>query len=622
MRALYPLRATSYLVLWVISFRRALHPLRASSTWAAGPHWPLSFQHMGTSPSLVPLLSTWARPLSPLLLGTPPTEHVVWFRSADPASEPTAMTASSVEAALRRSRHPGRRSDVARLPSPTPPAPSPSPPKRPFEDAPAAGLVPPPPRLRKLARFSHLGSTFSSGAHPTDAAQVLLACQRIVARDPRVCGKLAVNVTSAVKDAVLRRWEMTKLVALLPAETLQELSGLSPAVFRTRAAADIAEYLFAKAQAVEASTLRQARYALQRLLDYMTARDIPWDGPFGSLCELDLFSFLIAVHNNAVAHGTDGRPGFSAAWGVLAGLSYLSGHFKLPFPIAAVRAALPKRGTRRGANAILTGARPLPPEALQEVFRYIRDPATPPVMRSWAFALAFSAVSSLRQINAQHLVFYGEFFVLGKPYLISQHTDGKSRDRSPRLFITPLEDMDGSREWFDLGRQGLWADGDFMWAESSGDPLSHSSRPLRCPLSEHGIQKAFKLVLQQACSMASWEVAGYTKHSARKLMVSVAQAAGVPWEQCIELGQWAAASLDKSFLLPAEDTRRKRALECMAMPKRYSANARLARVARIKGNQISRMRSYLLARRSLRSGPRHATAWDQMPSYIAAFEGA
>ena len=417
-------------------------------------------------------------------------------------------------------------------------------------------------------------------------------------------------------------WEMTKLVALLHTEVLQKLSGLSPAAFQTRAAPDIAEYIFAKAQSVEPSTLRKARYALQRLLDYMTARDIPWDGPFGSICELDLFSFLLEVHHRAVAQGTDSRPGFSAAWGVLEGLSYLQGHFQLPFPIAQVRAALPKRGNRRGAGAILTGARPLPPEALQAVFRYICHPATPPVMRSWAFALAFSAVSSLRQINAQHLVFYGEFVVQGKPYLISQHTDGKSRDRSPRLFITPLEDMDGSRAWFDVGRQGLWADGDFLWAESSGDPLSPASFPLHCPLSETGIQKAFQLVLQQACAMTSWEAAVFTKHSARKLMVSVAQAAGVPWEQCIELGQWAAASLDKSFLLPSEDVRRKRALECMAMPKRYSANARLARVARIKGNQIARMRSYLLARPSLRSVPRYETNWDQMPSYIASIEGA
>ena len=87
----------------------------------------------------------------------------------------------------------------------------------------------------KLARVSHLGSIFSSSARPTDAAQVLLACQRIVARDPRVCGKLAVDVTSSLKDAVLRRWEMTKLVALLPTEVLQKLSGLSPEAFQTRA---------------------------------------------------------------------------------------------------------------------------------------------------------------------------------------------------------------------------------------------------------------------------------------------------------------------------------------------------------------------------------------------------
>ena len=39
-------------------------------------------------------------------------------------------------------------------------------------------------------------------------------------------------------------------------------------------------------------------------------------------------------------------------------------------------------------------------------------------------------------------------------------------------------------------------------------------------------------------------------------------------------------------------------------------------------NILSAVRSYLLARPSLRSGPRYETNWDQMPSYIAAIEGA
>ena len=51
-----------------------------------------------------------------------------------------------------------------------------------------------------------------------------------------------------------------------------------------------------------------ARYVLQRLLAYMAARDIPWDGPLRSLCKLGLFSFLIAVHDYAVAAGRTTLP--------------------------------------------------------------------------------------------------------------------------------------------------------------------------------------------------------------------------------------------------------------------------------------------------------------------------
>ena len=85
----------------------------------------------------------------------------------------------------------------------------------------------------------------------------------------------------------------------------------------------------------------------------------------------------------------------------------------------------------------------------------------------------------------------------------------------------------------------------------------------------------------------------YTKHSARKTMVSAAQAAGSPWEICIELGHWNGASLDQSFFLPSETVRWKKALE-LAMPRCYSANARISRVVRIVGNQVLRMQAYLL----------------------------
>ena len=57
--------------------------------------------------------------------------------------------------------------------------------------------------------------------------------------------------------------------------------------------------------------------------------------------------------------------------------------------------------------------------------------------------------------------------------------------------------MDRSRAWFNGGRQGLWADGDLLWAESSGDPLYPSGLPLQCPLSDNGIQEAFQLVFNK-----------------------------------------------------------------------------------------------------------------------------
>jgi hypothetical protein len=97
-----------------------------------------------------------------------------------------------------------------------------------------------------------------------------------VARDPRVCGKGADKVTSVLLDAVLRRRETTKLsmhcgvevtesstskqhhlITLLPTEVLQLLSGLSPEAFAQRSSTDVATYIFAKANAVEHSTIRK-----------------------------------------------------------------------------------------------------------------------------------------------------------------------------------------------------------------------------------------------------------------------------------------------------------------------------------------------------------------------------
>ena len=82
------------------------------------------------------------------------------------------------------------------------------------------------------------------------------------------------------------------------------------------------------------------------------------------------------------------------------------------------------------------------------------------------------------------------------------------------------------------------------------------------------IQGVIRLVLQQVCDMSAVTAANFTRHSARKTMISVAQAAVCPWEQCLELGHWSGCSLDSTFLLPVETLRRKRALETMSLPKR------------------------------------------------------
>ena len=74
-----------------------------------------------------------------------------------------------------------------------------------------------------------------------------------------------------------------------------------------------------------------------------------------------------------------------------------------PAASAGVKTCLPIAGAPRGQGLALTGAKPLPPEVLPLLSAYICDKSAPPVLRSWAFALTFSAVSSLRQANAQHI---------------------------------------------------------------------------------------------------------------------------------------------------------------------------------------------------------------------------
>ena len=183
----------------------------------------------------------------------------------------------------------------------------------------------------------------------------------------------------------------------------------------------------------------------------MLAYGMSWDGPFSQLPELDLFAFLMSVHLEATANGTAKRPGRDAVWGAFGRLQFLVLNFKLLFPTDAVRCALPSHNTNGGANTLLSGALPLPPEALQLICDYAANPATPPVMASWAFALAFSTLSSLRQANTQRLCFYSFLRIGNRDYLLSQHTDGKTRTKTPTLCITPLQDMRDSRAWFDRG---------------------------------------------------------------------------------------------------------------------------------------------------------------------------
>jgi hypothetical protein len=90
----------------------------------------------------------------------------------------------------------------------------------------------------------------------------------------------------------------------------------------------------------------------------------------------------------------------------------------------------------------------------------------------------------------------------------------------------------------------------------------------------------------------------------------------------IELGHWAGTALDSSFLLPQEDLRRKKSLECLNMSKRYSADARLRRVARIVGNQIQRLATYLRVKPPVVGAQAFQTMWEVMPQYRQSVEGS
>ena len=215
--------------------------------------------------------------------------------------------------------------------------------------------------------------------------------------------------SSAQRDKALRNWEAAKLIAILPVEGMLQALNLSHAEFKGRDPQLLAAFLMSKTANLTAPTIAQGRLSLLRLIRHLFDTDGAWDGAFGSLPEINLFDFLMGVHTSAVAKAPKGKSGAEAVWGVFRGLSMLQPRFNLQLPLQAVKTCLPIAGAPRGQGLALTGAKPLPPEVLPLLSAYICDKSAPPVLRSWALALTFSAVSSLRQANAQHIAFYGTF---------------------------------------------------------------------------------------------------------------------------------------------------------------------------------------------------------------------
>jgi len=98
------------------------------------------------------------------------------------------------------------------------------------------------------------------------------------------------------------------------------------------------------------------------------------------------------MHHTAVLNGTDSRPGFTAVWGVFDGLVYLKKHSNFLLLTAEVHNALPQRGKKTGAGALLEGALALSPEALQALCDYAALPDTPQVLASYTYALIISTL--------------------------------------------------------------------------------------------------------------------------------------------------------------------------------------------------------------------------------------
>ena len=88
----------------------------------------------------------------------------------------------------------------------------------------------------KTARWTApVVAAYHNRPEPTSSQDVYAACDFICSLDSRVTGKRAahdvnytgIGVTVSIRDQVMRRWKMSKLIKLLPRHTICDIVGLS-----------------------------------------------------------------------------------------------------------------------------------------------------------------------------------------------------------------------------------------------------------------------------------------------------------------------------------------------------------------------------------------------------------
>jgi hypothetical protein len=291
----------------------------------------------------------------------------------------------------------------------------------------------------------------------------------------------------------------------------------------------IAQYLFARAGAVTPAYIAQARSALLRLLRYNHDHGVPWDGAFGQLSEVDLFSFLLSVHSGDLGKPSAKQPGLDAVGGVWKGLHYLAQRFRLELPTAAVKTALPKGGGLRWRRDLLQGAVPFPPEALGALFPYICDKSKPRVMRRGLSPLRL-LLSVLCDRPTPKTCRFTVSCTCSGAITCCLNTRTRRVGGGCQPCLSPRCKTSSAV------RRGLFTGASSCgqratsWVDVQGDPRSHSEVLLRGPLDAGRIQWAMHSVLREACRMSAAQASIITKHSARKTLLSAAQAAGCPWD--------------------------------------------------------------------------------------------